>query len=534
MGQVWHQNAVIYQVDPGRFFDTNADGNGDLRGVVEKLDYIASLGATTLWLNPFYVSPGRDNGYDVVDHLAVDPRSGSEDDIRWLLEETRKRGMRVIVELVAQHTSDQAYWFQEARKTPQSPFRDFYIWSDTPEPNEPAPMFPTVEPSIWRWDEEAGQYYRHLFYHHEPDLNLSNPLVVAEVDRILLYWADMGVAGFRIDAASHMVEQAGAGQKETGYALFDRFHDLLMPRNPDTILLGEVDVSVEEMKHYFDEGERLTTLLTFWINKNIFLAMAREDASPLCKALEELPVPPERCGYCFWLRNHDELDMEDLDPEDYAFVMDKYAPDEEMRIYGRGIRRRLAPMLDGDERHLAMAHALLFSLPGTPVIRYGDDIWMGDELRLPDRESLRTPMQWDDTPGAGFSSADPQQFISPIIDSGKYGYKHINVAEQQARSGSLLQRIRELVHVWRELPEIHYHCFTHVTLSHKSVYAVRYRDENAATLMFINLSSQPVEFGCDEAEGLAGAQEVLADDNYDAPGTHLRLNGYGYRWLRLR
>lgn len=533
MGQVWHQNAVIYQVDPTRFFDTNGDGSGDLPGIVEKLDYIAALGATTLWLNPFYVSPGHDNGYDVVDHLAVEPRCGTVDDVRLLLEETRKRGMRVIVELVAQHTSDQHPWFLDACKSPQSPYRDYYIWSDTPEPNEPAPMFPTVDPLIWEWNDEAGQYYRHLFYHHEPDLNLSNPHVVEEVDRILLYWANMGVDGFRIDAANHMVEQAADGHGDNGYALFEHFHNLLMPRNQDTILLGEVDVSVEEMKHYFVDGSRLTTLLNFWINKNLFLAMASEDSTPLCNALEELPVPPERCGYCFWLRNHDELDMEDLPQQDYDFVMDKYAPDEDMRIYDRGIRRRLAPMLEGDVRHLAMAHALLFSLPGTPIVRYGDEIGMGDDLRQPERESVRTPMQWDDSTGAGFSTAEPEKFASPIINWGQYSNQKINVREQLTRPDSLLERIRTIIHAWRELPEVHYHCFTHVTLSQKCVYAVSYKDENAGTLMLINLSSQTVDIDSGEISEFVNGEEVLADSVYEAPAKTLRINGYGYRWLRL-
>nr|EIZ3658602.1 glycosidase [Cronobacter sakazakii] len=310
MSRLWHQNAVIYQIDPTRFYDSNADGWGDLRGIVEKLDYVESLGATAIWLTPFYLSPRRDNGYDVENHTEPDPRIGSLDDVEWLIAEADKRGIRVIIELVAQHTSDAHDWFQEARKGRDNPFHDYYLWRDTPGPDEPAPMFPTIEPHIWRWDEQAQRYYRHLFYHHEPDLNLRHPDVIQAVDHVLRFWAEKGVAGFRVDAASHMVEQASLpGDKESGYRLFNHFYDLLTDDHPDMILLGEVDVNVSEFEDFFGGGERLTTLLNFWINKNTILALAREEAAPLVKALNELPMPPANGGYCFWLRNHDELDL---------------------------------------------------------------------------------------------------------------------------------------------------------------------------------------------------------------------------------
>lgn len=533
MGRVWHQNAVIYQIDPSRFYDSNGDGWGDLRGIIQKLDYIASLGVTALWLTPFYRSPRRDNGYDVEDHLSIDPRLGEPEDIDWLLAEARKRDIRVIIELVAQHTADTHYWFQEARKNAQGPYRDYYLWSKNGGPDEPRPMFPTVEPHIWRWDNEAQSHYRHLFYHHEPDLNLANPRVLHEVDRILAHWVDKGVAGFRIDAASHMVEQAGNGDKAQGYRFFNHVHDLLARHHPQLMLLGEVDVNVDEFKDYFGDGDRLTTLLNFWINKNIFLALARENAGPLVAALNELPLPPEHGGYCFWLRNHDELDMEDLSEEDFTFVMNKYAPDENMRIYGRGIRRRLAPMLEGDERHQALAHALLFSLPGTPALRYGAEIGMGDNLNQPEREAVRSPMQWRNAPGAGFSTANPADFVSPLIASGPYGYQKINVEEQLGREDSLLHRIRRIAETWRTLPEVCYHHFQPFTVPQQSVFAARYQGEGYATLMFANLSPQPVNVNSGELD-LDGAVEILADEPYPPVSRELALNGYGYRWLRLR
>ena len=532
MGRVWHQNAVIYQIDPSRYYDTNGDGWGDIRGIIAKLDYIASLGATTLWLTPFYLSPRRDNGYDVEDHLRLDPRLGAPADIDRLIDEARKRDMKVIIELVAQHTSDTHFWFQEARKNGDSRYRNYYLWSQNGGPDVPEPMFPTVEPHIWRWDDEAQSHYRHLFYHHEPDLNLANPQVITEIDKILLHWADKGVAGFRIDAASHMVEQAGMGDKEKGYRFFNHVHDLLKEHHPELMLLGEVDVNIEEFKDYFGDGERLTTLLNFWINKNLFLALARENARPLVDALKELTLPPEHGGYCFWLRNHDELDLEDLRPQDYDFVMNKYAPEEEMRIYGRGIRRRLAPMLNGDERHQALAHALLFSLPGTPVVRYGAEIGMGDNLNQPERESVRSPMQWNAEPGAGFSCAASADFVSPLISDGPFGYAKVNVAEQLSREDSLLHRIRRIAQTWRTLPEVCYHHFHPFTVPQQSVFAVRYQGDGYATLMFANLSAQPATVPLGDVD-LNDAVEILADERYPAVSCELALNGYGYRWLRV-
>ncbi|EOV9703320.1 alpha-amylase family protein [Cronobacter dublinensis] len=534
MSRLWHQNAVIYQIDPTRFFDSNADGWGDLRGIVEKLDYVESLGATAIWLTPFYLSPRRDNGYDVENHTEPDPRIGSLEDVEWLIAEAGKRDIRVIIELVAQHTSDTHNWFLEARKGRDNPFHDFYLWRDAPGPDEPAPMFPTVEPHIWRFDEQAQRYYRHLFYHHEPDLNLRHPDVIQAIDRVLRFWAEKGVAGFRVDAASHMVEQASLpGDRESGYRLFNHFYDLLTEDHPDMILLGEVDVNVSEFKDFFGGGKRLTTLLNFWINKNTLLALAREEAAPLVKALNELPMPPANGGYCFWLRNHDELDLEDLAPEDYDFVMEKYAPDPDMRIYGRGIRRRLAPMLNGDERQQAMAHALLFSLPGTPVVRYGAEIGMGDLLSQPEREAVRTPMQWHAGPGAGFSACDPARFVEPLITDGPFRYETINVEEQEAREGSLLHRIRAIIAVWRTLPEICYQHFHPFTVREKGVFAVRYQNNNVATLMLTNLSREPVTVDLGELD-LTDAREILADDDYPPVACELRINGYGYRWLRVR
>src|SRR5690606_4819531 len=328
-----------------------------------------------------------------------------------------------IIELVVQHTSIQHRWFQEARRDRHSPYRDYYIWADEPvECDGVEPVFPTVEDSVWTWDEEAGQYYRHVFYHHEPDLNLTNPRVIEEIERIMLFWLRMGVSGFRVDAASHLVRQAGGGDIAEGYWLLEHMRDFVSLRRPEAVLLGEVDVDPEHYPDYFGDGDRLTLLLNFWANNHLFLALARGEAEPLLRSIRQQPEPPHRAQYAIWLRNHDELGLARLTDAEREEVMQVFAPDPDMRIYERGIRRRLAPMLGGDTRRLAMAHALLFSLPGTPILRYGEEIGMGDDLSLPERLAVRTPMQWSNEPNAGFSRAPAQELAAALIDEGDFTF----------------------------------------------------------------------------------------------------------------
>lgn len=535
MSSTWYTNAVIYEIDPSLFHDSNGDGVGDLVGITQRLDYVRGLGATAVWLMPFYKSPFRDAGYDVSDYLSVDPRFGDLADAVALLERAEDLGLRTIVELVVQHTSDKHPWFQAARRDRKSPYRDYYLWSDQPREDEQVkPIFPTIEDSVWTWDEQAQQYYRHIFYNHEPDLNLANPLVVAEIDRIMAFWLRLGVSGFRVDAASHMAEQAGQGDAKEGYWLLEHMRDFAVQRRPDAILLGETDVPPEEYADYHGSGDCLTLLLNFWLNNHFFLALARGEAKPLIKALNNQPDTPERARYAVWMRNHDELDLERLTDEEREEVMREFAPDQNMRAYNRGIRRRLAPMLDGDDRRLALAHALLFSLPGTPILRYGDEIGMGDNLDLPERLAVRTPMQWSSEANGGFSTAHRDELAAPLIEEGDFAYHQVNVYAQTLRSRSLLNMVGTLARTRIGLNEIGDGVCRPIPVSHPAVFAVRY-DKDSTLVMVSNLCPEDVCFELTGEDDLHDYLDIAADRDYEPPqGRPLRLHlsGYGYRWLR--
>ncbi|MCQ4319008.1 alpha-amylase family protein [Stutzerimonas stutzeri] len=534
MRPLWYRNAVIHQIDPSLFLDVNGDGCGDLRGVIERLDYVRGLGATAIWLMPFHQSLFRDAGYDVSDHLQVDPRFGDLADVVYLLEKAEELGLHVIIELVVQHTSIEHRWFQEARRDPQSPYRDYYLWADEPD-DSIEPIFATVEKSVWTRDEDAGQYYRHLFYHHEPDLNPGNPKVIEEIERIIAFWLRLGVSGFRVDAASHLIEQAGHGDRADGYWLLEHMRDFVTLRRPEAVLLGEVDVESEEYRDYFGEGDRLAVLLNFWANNHFFLSLARSEAETLQRALERQPEPPERAQYAIWLRNHDELDLERLSDDEREEVMQAFAPDPDMRAYNRGIRRRLAPMLDGNERRIAMAHALLFALPGTPVIRYGEEIGMGEDLSRPERLAVRAPMQWSNEANAGFSCADTPQLAAPLIDDGEFGYQQRNVYAQTLRDDSLLSRSGTMTRTRIGLREIAGGQHRAVEAGCPSVFAIGH-DNDSTVLMLVNLADREVDIEIAERD-LQDMVDVLADSDYDQPKGHplrLRPNGYGYRWLRRK
>ncbi|GAB3484662.1 alpha-amylase family protein [Azotobacter salinestris] len=535
MRPLWYRNAVIYQIDPSLFRDSDGDGCGDLRGVTERLDYVRGMGATAIWLMPIYASPFRDAGYDVSDHMAVNPRFGDLADVVALLEKAEELGLHVILELVVQHTSDQHPWFQQARRDRNSRYRDYYIWSDTPLETDVEPIFPTVEEEVWRWDEEAGQYYRHLFYRHEPDLNLANPQVIEEIERIMSFWLRLGVSGFRVDAASHLIEQAGRGKVQDGIWLLDHLRDFATLRRPEAILMGEVDIEPEGYVHYFGAGDRLTLLLDFWVNNHLYLSLARGEAEPLHRAVASQPVPPARAQYAVWLRNHDELDLERLSDAEREEVMRAFAPDPDMRAYGRGIRRRLAPMLGGDQQRLALANAILFSLPGTPILRYGEEIGMGDDLSLPERLAVRTPMQWSDEPNGGFSCARPEALVAPPIAEGPFAYGTVNVYTQSLVSDSLLAHTSNMIRTRIGLTEIGSGTYRPVRVDCPSVFAIRY-DGDSTLLMLANLSAEEVEVQVQE-EDLQDFADILADSLYEQSQGHplyLRLRGYGYRWLRRR
>lgn len=538
MQPLWYRNAVVYAVDPAMFRDSDGDGWGDLRGVTRRLEHLRGLGATCLWLLPFYPSPFKDGGYDVADHLSVDPRLGTLPDVVELLEAAEEAGIRVILDLVVQHTSDRHPWFQAARADRDSPYRDYYVWSDEPRDDGVTSVFPTVEDGVWTFDEQAGQYYRHTFYSHEPDLNLANPEVRQEIRRIMAFWLRLGASGFRVDAVPYMVRDAGADPTfQDGTDLLRELRDFVALRHPEAVLIGEVDVPVEEYEDYFLGGDGLTMLLNFWLNNHVFLALARGEAEPVHRALGELPPPPAGSQFANWLRNHDELDLERLSEEEREEVMAVFAPDEDMRAYGRGIRRRIAPMLGGDARRIAAAHALLLSMPGTPVLQYGDEIGMGDDLSRRERLSVRIPMQWTAGDNAGFSSASPDRLVAEPLKDGPFGCEEVSVYDQQRRPDSLLAKVGDMVRTRLGLTEIGHGRYRVLDTGRSSVVALRHEDErDGVVVTLVNLAADDVEVRVPDCD-LEDLVDVLADGEYppegDDPPT-IRLAGHGYRWLRPR
>jgi maltose alpha-D-glucosyltransferase / alpha-amylase len=536
MEALWHRNATVYQVDPSLFKDGDGDGCGDFAGLRSRLDHLRLLGADCLWLMPFYRSPFRDGGYDIVDHLDVDPRFGDITDFISMMERADELGIRVLVELVVHHTSDEHPWFQDARSSRDSRYRDYYVWSDEPVDTGFGPAFPGVEDSVWTWDEQAQQFYRHVFYSHQPDLNIANPRVRQEICRIMGFWLRMGVSGFRIDAASHMMRSAAAADpREGGLWWLEQMREYVQQRSPTAILMGEADVAVHKYSEYFKDGGRLTWLLDFWLNNHTFLALARGRAQPLIEAIESRDAPPGYCSHVQWLRNHDQLDLDQLEPDEREEVLAVFAPDPHMRAYGHGVRRRLAPMLGGDARRIAMAHSLLFSLPGVPVLRYGEEIGMGEDLSRPERLSVRTPMQWSRHRNGGFSGAPPERLTVAPVDDPAYVPERINVEAQLGVPGSVLTDTQRFVHTRQGMRELVGRSRI-ARVDAPSVFGVRYDEPETGSiaLLFTNLAADPVTFELDEPD-VPALVDVLSDRPYPAIESRplrIEIGGYGYRWLR--
>jgi maltose alpha-D-glucosyltransferase/alpha-amylase len=396
INDLWYKNAVIYCLSVGSFMDANGDGIGDFSGLMRRLDYLHGLGVTAIWLMPF-PTPLRDDGYDVTDYYGVDPRYGTLGDFVEFTHGCRQRGIRVIIDLVVNHTSDQHPWFQAARRDPQSPYRDWYVWSDRKPANANTGMvFPGVQKSTWSRDDVAKAWYFHRFYDFQPDLNTANSHVQAEILKIMGFWLQLGVSGFRMDAVPFVIAKKGAGLKRPveQYDMLRRFREFLQWRDGDAIILAEANVQPRtDLRYFGEEGERLQMMFNFQVNQNLFYAMAAADCRPLIKALKATRTQPQTAQWGNFLRNHDELDLGRLSKSQREAVFAAFGPDSNMQLYQRGIRRRLAPMLQGDRRRLELAYSLMMTLPGTPVIRYGDEIGMGDDLSLSERNSARTPMQ---------------------------------------------------------------------------------------------------------------------------------------------
>ncbi|HEY9736530.1 MAG TPA: alpha-amylase family protein, partial [Trichocoleus sp.] len=503
----------------------------------EQLDYLSGLGVTCLWLLPFYPSPNRDHGYDVMDYYSIDPRLGTLGDFVDFMQRANARGIHVLIDLVVNHTSIQHPWFQAARKDKHSKYREYYVWSEEPGEFDPEELvFPDVEDSIWEYDEVAGAYYLHHFYKEQPDLNISNPAVRDEIRKIMNFWLELGVAGFRCDAVPYMVKNVGVEAEHDVLGDFlSELRQYVSERRSDAVLLAEANVSPELSPIYFGKSDRMHLLFNFFLNKKMFLALARQEAAPIVDALKGLPEIPKSCEWLNFVRHHDELNLDLIDEAEREEIFTAFAPEGNMRIYGRGIRRRLPPMLEGDARHIRLTYSLLFALPGIPLLRYGDEIGMGDDLSLEDRFSVRTPMQWSCERNGGFSTAAAAMLPHPMIDEGPYGYQNVNVADQQRHSDSLLNWINRLIRLRQQCPEIGWGQWHILETDEPSVLAHYCEWQGKAVLTLHNLAERACSAtlkNCPDGSLL----ELFADQAYErlnpAP-TAVPLDGYGYRWFRI-
>jgi maltose alpha-D-glucosyltransferase/alpha-amylase len=549
--QRWYRKAVVYCVDVDSYSDSDADGWGDFQGLRMRLPHLARLGITCLWLNPIHPTPHRDDGYDVSDFYGVDPRLGTLGDFVELVHEAADHGIRIVLDLVVNHTSDQHPWFVSAKSSPDSPYRDWYVWSkEEPADRHQGMVFPGEQDETWTWSEEAGAWYYHRFYDFQPDLNWRNEQVRAEILRVMGFWTQLGVAGFRVDAAPFVIElvEPGPTPDENDFHIIDGWRRFLQWRQGDSVLLGEANVSPQDVPQYFgsspESADRLHMLFDFVLNPRIFLSLARRSAEPLAEALTDAVRVPRGGQWVTFLRNHDELDLSRLTDTQRAEVFDAFAPEERMRLYGRGIRRRLATMLDGDRQRIELAYALQFSLSGTPAIRYGEEIGMGEDLDLHGRDAFRTPMQWDARDGAGFSRADADRLVRPLVEDGEFGYRTVNVAAQLSDRDSLLTWMQRLINVRRECPEcgdgtlslIDGEGVPHQVLAHR----IDGADGSASTILFLhNLSDAAAVVDLSKTSGgdADGApQELFADGRgkpLAEPLGEMDLAPYGYRWIRL-
>jgi maltose alpha-D-glucosyltransferase / alpha-amylase len=536
---LWYKNAIIYCLDVEKYLDTDGDGIGDFAGLTRKLDYLAGLGVTCVWLQPFYGSPNKDNGYDVSDYYNVHPKCGSLGEYVDLMNHAEQLGMRVIVDLVVNHTSNRHPWFQSARKDPKSPYRDWYVWSKKRPPKwNQGMVFPGVQKATWSFDEEAGEYYFHRFYDFQPDLNTSNPAVRQEIMRIMGFWLQLGVCGFRMDAVPFLIERKGADViSRKDYEFLHQMRDFLQWRRRDAILLAEANVPPDESLEYFGElGDRLQMMLNFPVNQRLFYAMASGDIKPLVKALEATYHRPQAAQWVNFLRSHDELDLGRLTAAQRQRVFDAFGPSKDMQLYDRGIRRRLAPMLDNDRRRLELAFSLLFTLPGTPMLQYGDEIGIGDDLSLPERECARTPMQWSAEPQGGFSTA--RRTVRPVIDDPVYGYQRVNVEAQRRDPQSLLNWIERKIRMRRECPEISWGDWKVLDAGAPGVLVMRYEWRGHSLVILHNFTAKTrVARLTADAVGDTVLIDLLwtNDSHAEENGRFaIQLEPYAYRWFRAQ
>ncbi|HTG27908.1 MAG TPA: maltose alpha-D-glucosyltransferase [Methylomirabilota bacterium] len=537
---LWYKDAIIYQLHVRTFCDSNGDGIGDFVGLTQRLDYLQELGTNTIWLLPFYPSPLRDDGYDIADYTTVHPSYGTLDDFKAFLTAAHNRGLRVLIEMVMNHTSDQHPWFQEARSSRDNSKRDWYVWSDTDTKYQGVRIiFIDTELSNWTWDPVSKSYYWHRFFSHQPDLNFDNPEVFEAMWEIMKFWLDMGVDGFRLDAVPYLVEREGTSCEnlpET-HAIIKEVRKRLDQFYPGRMLLAEANQWPADVRAYFGDGDEFHSAFHFPLMPRMFMAVKLEDRKPIIEILDQTPPIPENCQWCIFLRNHDELTLEMVTDVERDYMYDEYATDKTMRI-NLGIRRRLAPMMENDRRRIELLNGLLMSMPGTPIVYYGDEIGMGDNIYLGDRNGVRTPMQWNGGTNAGFSFADPERLYSPLISNSVYGYQVVNVDSQRRFSHSLLSWMKALIKTRNS-----YRVFSRGTMeflrpSNHRVLAYIRELGNEKILVVNNLSSsaQAVELDVQRFKGYIPI-EMFGRNLFPRFGDLpylLTLGPYQFYWFRLR
>jgi maltose alpha-D-glucosyltransferase/alpha-amylase len=536
---LWFKTAVFYEIHIRGFFDANGDGSGDFRGLTEKLDYLQWLGVDCIWLLPYYSSPLRDGGYDIADFFTIHPDYGKVDDVRDFLEAAHQRGIRVIADLVMNHTSSDHEWFQESRSSADNPKRDWYVWSDTVHRYEDARIiFTDTETSNWTWDEQAQAYFWHRFFSHQPDLNYDNPEVQEAMLEVLRFWLDLGLDGFRLDAVPYLYEREGTNGEnlpET-HEYLKRVRAEIDKNYPDRVLLAEANQWPADVVEYFGDGDECHMAFHFPVMPRMFMAVRREESTPIYEILEQTPPIPENCQWGLFLRNHDELTLEMVTDEERDYMYAEYAKDPRMKI-NVGIRKRLAPLLDNGRDEIELMNAILFSLPGSPVLYYGDEIAMGDNVFLGDRDGVRTPMQWTGDRNGGFSRADFAQLYAPPLMDPVYGFQAVNVEAQMRHSTSLLRWMRRFISLRKQHPVFGLGTYEPLTPSNPRIFAHVRRYEDDLMLCVHNLarSAQAVELDLSDFEGRHPV-ELFGRSRFPRIGELpylLTLAPRGFYWFQL-
>jgi len=542
---LWWKTAVVYCLDVETFMDWNGDGIGDFEGLSQRLDHLAELGVTCLWLMPFYPTAERDDGYDITDFYGIDPRLGSHGDLVEMIRTANDRGMRVIADLVVNHTSDQHPWFVSARASKDSPFRDFYVWRDDEPPDtSDQVVFPDKEDSIWEKTKETGEWYLHKFYKEQPDLDVTNPRVRDEIAKIMGFWLQVGLSGFRVDAVPFLLETEGttaadAARLPDPHEYLRSLRSFLGRRSGSGVLLGEVNLPYEDQLAFFGgtDGDELTMQFDFNAMQAMYLSLARADVGPLVETLAKRPAISADSQWGTFVRNHDELTLDKLTDDERAEVFAAFGPEESMQVYDRGLTRRLPPMMDGDPRRVRLVYSLLFSLPGTPVLFYGEEIGMGENLAAEGRLAVRTPMQWTAGKNGGFSPAEADQLPGPVVEGG-FAPEFVNVAAQRQDPDSLMSFMKLLIRRYRESPELGWGEFTVLDQPVASVLAHTVTWDDGTLVAVHNLSAEPCTVpitleGCDPTHRLVDLLQVASTTIGEDGTVEIPLEGYGHRWLRV-